>query len=493
MGVELQHEGNSVLAHARYEAAVQADAGCAAAHLRLSLTGLDYATRSQNREIYTRAVALGSALGERDRALLDALTFLVRSEPEDRPAFVARLRRILARFPGDAELLFLTAVYTPDPESMLASARAAVALDPHYSDAWQIVARALRKLRRFDEAAEALDACLREAPGSSDCLFEGIDVARLRRRCGEVTEKARLWIRREPQRAGAYQALALGLAAGESSPDAIEEALRQAWARLPEADRARVRPMDEARIDLLLGRFDLALERAEAASHAADGEADAALHEEPAQLLVEIAEETGKPAAAAAIARSFLGRKDVWNQSGFVTAYLEPLMLDVERDTGVLPEPEWRAARSGWMERARSTGLEAERIWAFGVAMPSRTREEANLAVQSMPTFADPPNYPIIFSFRATAVAARTLLRAELFDDAATLLRRLTMSCEAFTFPVTMTQASLWLGQALERSGDVKGACAAYRTVERRWGSATPPSVSAAAARAAIQALRTCP
>jgi len=43
---------------------------------------------------------------------------------------------------------------------------------------------------------------------------------------------------------------------------------------------------------------------------------------------------------------------------------------------------------------------------------------------------------------------------------------------------------NLWLGKAREATGDKAGACAAYAVVLRRWGHATPRSVTADEARA---------
>jgi serine/threonine-protein kinase len=42
--------------------------------------------------------------------------------------------------------------------------------------------------------------------------------------------------------------------------------------------------------------------------------------------------------------------------------------------------------------------------------------------------------------------------------------------------PMEHTRGHLYLGEALEAKGDHDGACAAYKVVRDRWGSAKPAS-----------------
>jgi len=66
-------------------------------------------------------------------------------------------------------------------------------------------------------------------------------------------------------------------------------------------------------------------------------------------------------------------------------------------------------------------------------------------------------------------------------DDAAPFLRRAAQSCTAMFYPFQQTWAHLELGSALE-SSDKQAACAAFKIVLDRWGTA-PRSRSARRAR----------
>ena len=80
-------------------------------------------------------------------------------------------------------------------------------------------------------------------------------------------------------------------------------------------------------------------------------------------------------------------------------------------------------------------------------------------------------------------IAGRTLLRGGRAADAIAPLRVAAARCDATEYPFEHTRAHLWLGQALEATGDKPGACDAYAVVLKRWGEARPASVTAATAR----------
>ncbi len=68
-------------------------------------------------------------------------------------------------------------------------------------------------------------------------------------------------------------------------------------------------------------------------------------------------------------------------------------------------------------------------------------------------------------------------------------LRRFTGDCHQLWLPVEHMRAKLDFGQALEQTGDTKGACESYARVFAQWEQATPKSVSARAAKAAMKRL----
>ena len=74
------------------------------------------------------------------------------------------------------------------------------------------------------------------------------------------------------------------------------------------------------------------------------------------------------------------------------------------------------------------------------------------------------------------------------FTDALPDLRVVAESCHALADPIAWVRAQLQLGQALEATGDIAGACAAYGAVLERWGSAKR-SVTATVAAAHAKSL----
>jgi serine/threonine-protein kinase len=90
----------------------------------------------------------------------------------------------------------------------------------------------------------------------------------------------------------------------------------------------------------------------------------------------------------------------------------------------------------------------------------------------------------------ADAFIGQALVLANRAAEGTRFLRVAAAACHAFDHPFEHTRAHLWLGRALEATGDVPGACAAYGVVLERWGAAKPRSVTASEARTRARALR---
>jgi serine/threonine-protein kinase len=99
---------------------------------------------------------------------------------------------------------------------------------------------------------------------------------------------------------------------------------------------------------------------------------------------------------------------------------------------------------------------------------------------------------PRRWPFFAEFAVGRAYFLAGRIDESIPHLARASAACNALAKPFEHVQANLLLGQALESTRDVPGACKAYRAVLSRWGNAKPRSRTADAARARVNAL-SCP
>jgi serine/threonine-protein kinase len=491
LGIQALHDGVWEQAHHAFERAVAADGQCAEAHLRLVITGQARYPASKAREVYLRAAQLRERLSERDQLLLEAYEPLVRSDPANLREAGERMRALSARFPGDAELAYLAGSHSEDAAAELASAERGLAIDPHYSDAWQTKGHALARLGKTQEALGVLDECLRAAPNSVDCARERISLLRRIGQCREMAKSARVWISRDPNTSLAYLALAQALGSEGSARGAVEEALRQRWAKLSPPEQAQRQPFEQAMVDVLQGDFASASKQADVLERAADESPDYEPHVRPTLLRLGVMIEGARPAEAARLAATTLERKAAWSSN------LRPDSLDVALATFeprllvAAPSPAGGAALRAWMSSTREAGLLNEEVlWAMGVAMPVTTPAEATAALETMPaSLRAGGGYVRTPAELSGAYVGHALLLAGHAAEATPFLHVATASCFAFDDPFAHTRAHLWLAQALEQQHDVAGACAAYRVVEARWGKATPPSVTAAEATARLAAL----
>jgi eukaryotic-like serine/threonine-protein kinase len=495
-GIRALRDGAWEQAHQNFEHAAAADPQCAGAHLRLSITGHYHYSISRTREVYGRARQLRDSLGDRDRKLLEALEPLLFRDPVDEHEYQERLRRTAEAYPADAELTCMAADYDDDLSHRIQTLRRAIELDPHYSDAWQVLADTLALQGKPDEALAALDSCLTAAPNSVDCLAERSAHLQRLGRCSEMESTARQWIARDPRSAMAYSTLASALSS-MGSREAAEEALHRRWALLPEADRAEKRLHDQALLAALGGDFDGAAKRARELSEIAEADPNFERHARPTRLLADLLVETDRAAAAGTLAADFLKRKSAWSAnltpggSEVRVSYVEPMLLRVMRRAGRLSPREWEAAHGAWVESTRKAGtFTEEALWAMGSAMPAETPAEAAAAIRAMPASLQRSGGRLRAPMELSgAFAGKALLLAGQVDDALPFLRVAGASCFAFDDPFVHTEAQLWLGQALEQKGDFAGACAAYRVVVARWGAASPRSSTAASARRRLDAL----
>ena len=259
------HDSNWGQAELSLREALRLDPALGIAHLRLAiiLSYLDY-TAAEAKAAYREAMRLRDSLSPRDRDLLMALEPLLNADPVDLKETERRLARLTERYPRDAELFILLGIYArwDGPEGQLAAARRALAIDPDYPDAWAAVAEASASR---DPAAsnEALDHCLRIAPTASDCRMLRATLEGALGRC----EQAEQHIRRatDDPHASEYMFLLRGrilYALGEPR-EAVDDAFRQRWARLPPETVTEDTLYDSAVVAAAYGDFELAIRKAE--------------------------------------------------------------------------------------------------------------------------------------------------------------------------------------------------------------------------------------
>src|SRR5207249_1393987 len=123
-GLQAMHDAVFEVAARRFEQASTLDSGFAAAHLRAAILMLRVEP-TRARAHFQDAVQHRSTLDVRTQAMLDALEPLIAREPADYAETERRLVAATARFPKDAELLYLLS-WTRFFEGKFAEARVAI-------------------------------------------------------------------------------------------------------------------------------------------------------------------------------------------------------------------------------------------------------------------------------------------------------------------------------------------------------------------------------
>jgi serine/threonine protein kinase/tetratricopeptide (TPR) repeat protein len=502
-------ESSNREAHAAYRSALQAfrdgqftrfvvelrrtlglDEGFAPAHVRLART-LMFASSGEAREHYAAAMGARGSLSEHDRALLDAFEPYVQRDPADAEETRRRLKAASDHYPNDAELAYYAAVaLAPLPELGDAAGELGrvVELDASFGMAYAAKAEILAYAGRTDEALATLNACLQRVPSSTQCLRIRAAVEEDSGRCAEVMEDLRQIGVVDPgdglsRRAMADAALAMG-----QNLDTVSELLSQSRATMRPQEAEASRVADEYAIAALGGDFETAERAARDEQRAGAGDPSRTAHAIPARRLVDVLREEGRDADAAAVAGDFLRRSGAWapdprGEDFAVSHDVTPLMLGIVRRAGRISQSELETRREAWVHQWPTRPTVAPYLWAHGWAAPAETPDEGAAAVASLARFGRAPAYTPLTMLPADIGRAFFLAGRR---DAETVgwLKRGVAVCRGTDYPFAVTRARLWLGRALEETGDKGGACGAYAAVSARWGRARPRSVSAEEARA---------
>jgi serine/threonine-protein kinase len=480
------------------EKAVDRDPMLAGAHLRLAfMQSLESLDEGLVRSTFMQAVRRRESLDDRDAALLDALAPYLQSDPSDPLECARRLDALHARWPFDAEIAYILGSVRYDRGDLAAAVEAfdaALRIDPAFALASSSKGGVLAYMGRLDQAHAALEDAVRTSRTATEPLWYMAEIDEQQGQCATEEAHVRTWLSRDPDDWYAYQYLAYALAGQGKRPDAVLTALEQKWVRLDPTRHPKVEPADRARLAILGGDFADAERRLEDVEKLLAGEPGAQGHADVHTLLARIAEETGRPERARAIAEAFLARKDAWSPShrvDNVSIFLDPIpeMIGVLARTGALTSAQRDERRAAWLDRWRAKTAEAYRgyLWIAAWASPASTREDGQAAVAALPSFGGVPVFTP--NLPALSLVGHAYLLGDHLDDAVTTLRQGAASCTQLAEPVESTRGWMDLGTALEAKGDRPGACDAYRVVLDRWGKAKPRSVTADKARARVAAL----
>jgi serine/threonine-protein kinase len=496
-GLQALHDANRDAAESSFLAASEADPGMGAAHLRYALLHFMHERASVAHAHFLTATGLRATLGPGDVALLDAFAPVFDQQPPDWAATEQRLAAARARSPADTEVLYELAMVELQRNELreaILTADAALAIDPKFAGAMLVKEAALEHEGDTDGVAKAADRCLEASPEAAACVGLRIEALSPAGRCEEVERDARRLIAINPASPAGFYAQAQAGAALGWSPDGLLESFKAEWKH--QGDAAKwAEAFDRASLAALTGDGAALGRDLDALARVADEGRDAFEHMNAAWMRVEASTELGDTAGAAAAAESFLDKKNAWQEDPGVDMQaiafdVVPMMLRAEREGGKVSEAELEQRRGQWLEkwRARIHPTLKGYLWVYGYAQTVRTPAEARAALAALPAFTPLPRYRP--SFLADASIGRTYLLAGKADDAVPLLESVTSRCDPFEDPFVYVHASLWLGEALEATGDPAGACASYDRVRKAWSGLGPRSITLREARARASALR---
>jgi eukaryotic-like serine/threonine-protein kinase len=477
----------------RLTRAVEVEPGFLQANMRLahveSAFGELKTARARLRSVADRE----AELSERDRAWLRGVEAMHLSEPADYRLAVKRFEEASRRWPGDAELHFMVAATQQrvfELDGAMEQAEAAIALDPEFADATQIVGRLQLRRGKVDEAGQTFDRCV-DLRGV-DCLQDRLRLRARLGQCAEVISDAKRiessggqgtlhWVH------AASAVVAQGDPVGATEPF-LEKAANQA--RSPRAEL--IARLARVRLTMLEGKFadaDRQLERM--LDGASSLEDKAVLTGLSASIRLEIGDELGftKQAERYLEARPSADR-------GFGEVPTEdpaPLVWRELAKQKRMPATELERKLVSWEEAQRTVGFDEGPIWFQSRVAGASTRAEAEQALAAMPTSfhvwqLHDDTAPQLGALGWDALGRIHRLAGNL-ERALDLLLAAQKSCTLLLYPMAHVRAHFELGATYEAKGDFALACDEYRAVLRRWGRATPGSATAAAARERLAAL----
>jgi serine/threonine-protein kinase len=480
--------------------AVKLDPTLAAAHVRLAVypaawggtpgSGFDF-TPTQMREALAAATRFKAKLAPRDLALLVVAESLLADPPRFDDA-LERARAARAQLPDDAEVALILANVLPRVDRMDEARdtyRAALTLDPEYATALAYLGYWAAEMQDFDGAAADFDRCLAIVATASTCLLRRANLHEARGDCAAFEADARRLTQMEPTMPRAYEYLARALAAEGAPIESVRAALDRVVDLGAGASPIYTRSFERFSLATLVGDFPEAIAAAREGDRELAAHPDEGIHALVADALSAIAKDMGDTAEAKRVHDEFTRRSGAWTLDA---PYMrERHLVDLHRG-GRLSDADFVAQRDSlyadnvarWAPPSGS--ISADLIWLNHYALPTPETpwETADFLahVKARGRVYD-----------EWAGLAGGYIAAKDYADAIPSLRRSTHRCTVLPESVwSFTATTLWwlmrerlLGEALEATGDVAGACAAYAVVIDRWKGARPRSITLERARAA--------
>ncbi len=481
-------------ARAQLDEAVKADPGFTQAQLRLAHIEGVFGELSRARERLRTVADHEAALGERDRAWLRAIEALHVNEPADYRLAGQRFEEASQRWPGDAELRFMVAatqerVFKLD--GALEQAQAAVALDPQYADALQIVARLRLRKGEVEQARRTLDQCVDTR--SVDCLQDRLRMRARLGQCAEVIADAKLMDSRGARGVLQWIYAASALVA-QGEPIAAAEGFLTKAEEHANTPRTRLAArLSRVRVAMLQGRFAEADSQLEGLLAGATSLEDRSVL---TALSTSVSLELEDDKRFAANAEGFLTARHA-AEGGFGQLPTEdptPLLWWELSRMGRLPADQLESKLVAWEAMRRKVGFDEGAIWFQSRVASVATAEEAKRTLASRPSGFDMwqlhDDNALHFGVLGWDALGRAHRLAGDAPRALELLLAAQRSCTVLVYPMAHVRGYLELGATYEALGDTAKACDAYRSVLRHWGQALPGSASADRARKRVAALK---
>jgi serine/threonine-protein kinase len=488
--------------------AVKLDPSVAQAQLRasLELTGRDEVT--VRREHLVAAEQLRADLDARDALILKVAEASL-ADPRNDAQVLERLRAVVAAFPDDAEaslMLGLGLANAGRLEEGRTELLRAFDLDPQFATAQWALATTFWSLHPEDptRALACLTRCLEIAPAAGTCLRQRADLYLDRGDCAKVESDARTMTVVEPKGTSSYEFLAMALAAQGAPIEAVQEALRKR-ASLAAESGGQVEMTQEGALAVALLTGDMAEAEAEARRglELVAGAQTESEHDVPMETLLDVLEERGATAQALAEAEAFEKREGAWTPDAPWGVHLRVAFMRYEAkkiDRATLTTIMDTLDQHAGAHASADSGAAAARMMVKKARLLTKPDQAASLLAQLSIAGLTQGGAFQTWSEQLQLALGRTLLLTDHPSDAAVQLRLAARSCGILTVhekfsdldvgdTIAWMHAHVLLGDALERTHDVPGACAAYAVVKTRWKDAKPRSVTLDKAKERSRAL----